>query len=693
MLRGERAFQRETMAETMAAILKDDVPELGETTAKISPQLERLVRRCLEKKPERRFQSASDLTFALETLLTPSDSRPAPQPLSEPLSKPMSQLDAAMALPRASRGKWLVALGALGALLAIAVTAFLIGRSWSGTNASAALRRVNIPLATPLALGRFCPLGIGRTALALSPDGSLLVYAGEQNGKWRLFARPLDSFEARPIPGTEGAYAPFFSPDGRSMAFFAANALQKVSLEGGQPVTLCEARNAHGGAWGPDDTIIFADAEGGKLLRISASGGEPRQAISRDGLAATIWGFSSPEFLPDGDTVLVTLWQSPNPDNYKIAAFSLKSGKLHIVVEGGVNAHYLSTGHLVYARSATLIAAPFDVRTAKVTGPGITLVENVRSEEWGSVQYALALDGTLVYVSGGPAWFSKLVWADRSGGASPITASARAYQNFSLSPDGQRVALEISEATNDIYLYEFAHGGLIRFTNDGDNGYPRWTPDGKAVTFSRYTTSGLDVISKSIDSGSEIKLISRETGDVQSWAPDGKNLVFMQAAPETGLDLWMKSGDQPPRPWLVTPFREMLAAFSRDGKYIAYTSDESGQYEIYVRPASGEGARWQVSTEGGEESLWSKDGRELFYRNGPKWMAVAITTSPQFKASAPRILFEGPYRNVRGVSYDVAADGRFLMLEENYKQPPTTQLQAIFNWSEEVKRRVLAGSK
>jgi Tol biopolymer transport system component len=137
----------------------------------------------------------------------------------------------------------------------------------------------------------------------------------------------------------------------------------------------------------------------------------------------------------------------------------------------------------------------------------------------------------------------------------------------------------------------------------------------------------------------------------------------------------------------------MLAAFSRDGKYIAYTSDESGQYEIYVRPASGEAARWQVSTEGGEESLWSKDGRELFYRNGPKWMAVAITTSPQFKASAPRMLFEGPYRNVRGVSYDVAADGRFLMLEENYKQPPTTQLQAIFNWSEEVKRRVPAGSK
>jgi hypothetical protein len=172
----------------------------------------------------------------------------------------------------------------------------------------------------------------------------------------------------------------------------------------------------------------------------------------------------------------LTLWQSPNPDNYQIAALSLKTGKLSIVIKGGVDAHYLSTGHLVYARGATLIAAPFDVRTATIDGPGVTLIENVRSEEWGSIQYTLALDGTLVYVSGGPAWIGKMVWADRTGVTTAIPAPARVYQNFSLSPDGQRVALEISEATHDVYLYEFARASLIRFTNDGDNGYPRWCP-------------------------------------------------------------------------------------------------------------------------------------------------------------------------------------------------------------------------
>ncbi len=590
-----------------------------------------------------------------------------------------------------NRLRWFAA---FGALLAIALTAFLIGRGWGRSSTeTAATRRVSIPISIPLALGRYCPLGIGRTAIALSPDGSMLVYAGEKDGASRLMARQMDSFEDRPIPGTERAYAPFFSPDGRSLAFFANNELKRLSLDGGQPVTLCEARNAHGGAWGPDGTIVFADAEGGKLVRIPASGGQPTPALRREGLATSIWGFGSPEILPDGDTVIATFWDSPNPDKYKIGAFSLRSGAARILIDGGMNPRYLPTGHLVYSRSATLIAAPFDARQGKITGPEATLVENVRSEEWGSVQYALANDGTLVYVSGGPAWIGGPVWVDRDGTKTPLTAPPRSYKNLSLSPDGRRLAVEISEASQDIYIYEFERGVLTRFTNEGDNGYPRWTPDGTAVTFSRYTASGIDIVSKSIDSGSEMVLFSGEVGDMQSWSPDGNDLLFLQVSQETGLDLWSKADSHPPSPWLVTPFREMEAEFSPDGRYVVYVSDESGQYEVYVRPASGQAGKWAVSTAGGEEPLWSKDGRELFYRDGQKWMAVEVSTIPQFKAGSPRMLFEGPYLNVRGVSYDVAADGRFLLLEENFKQPPTMQLNVVFNWSDEVKRRVVSGGK
>ncbi len=665
----------------MTASLKEVPPELSETNTKISVSIEKIVRRCLEKKPERRFQTASDLGFAIESLSTPSDSRP------------VAQVDTPVVLPRLRRGRRLAVTGALLAVVILAVGAFLLGRSRSGPGAPASVSRATISLATPLALGKYCPLGVGRTAIALSPDGLLLVYAGEQNGKSQLFARPLDSFDARPVPGTEGAYAPFFSPDNRWIAFFAANTLQKVPLQGGQPVTLCEARTAQGGAWGPDNTIIFADAEGSKLVRVSASGGEPATIVTPAEFGPASWGFSAPEFLPDGDTVLVTNWRTSNPDYYRIAALSLKTGKFHIVVEGGVDAHYLSTGHLVYARGATLIAAPFDVRTATVTGPGVTLIENVRSEEWGSVQFTLTRDGTLVYVSGGPAWIGNLVWVDRTGATTPIMVPPHAYQQFALSPDGRRIALEISEATRDIYIFEFARGGLIRFTNAGANESPRWTPDGKQVTFLRQNGSVAEVVLKSVASGSEELIMTGTARVPDSWSPDGNILAYMESTPETSLDIWMKRRDQPPQPWLKARFRAMGAAFSRDGKYIAYVSDESGQYEIYVRPASGEGAKWQISSEGGEEPLWSKDGRELFYRTGPKWMAAEVTIEPQFKASTPRMLFEGPYLNVPGVSYDVAADGRFLMLEENYKQPTTTQLQVILNWSEEVKRRVPAGSK
>lgn len=591
-------------------------------------------------------------------------------------------------------GGWVRWLIVSGIAAATALTAFMIGRTMSlDETEAAAPRRVGIPISKQLALGKFCPLGIGRTAVALSPDGSLLVYSGEQGEVPMLMARPMDSFEDRPIPGTEWAYAPFFSPDGKSIAFFANNELKRLSLDGGQPVTLSEARNAHGGAWGPDGTIVFADAEGGTLLRISASGGQPTPALQRGGLAATIWGFSSPEILPDGDTVVATFWNGPNPDKYKIGAFSLRSGAPRILVESGMNPRYLPTGHLVYSRSSTLIAAPFDVREGKITGPEVTLVENVRSEEWGSIQYALANDGTLVYVPGGPSWVGKLVWVDRSGTASPLAAPARSYKNLSISPDGKSIAVEVSEASQDIYLYDVARSAFTRFTNKGDNGHPRWSQDGSAVIFSRYKENGIDIVSKSVDSGSEQVLLTREAGDMQALSPDGKNLLFLQTEPETGLDLWLKTGDQPPKPWLNSPFREMQPDFSRDGKWVAYVSDESGQYEIYVRPFFGEGRKVQISTAGGEEPIWSLDGRELFYRDGRKWMAVEVTTEPHLKAGDPRKLFEGAYLNVRGVSYDVGANGRFLLLEENFKQPPTTQLHAIFNWSTEVKRRSVAGGK
>ena len=680
MLTGERAFRRDTTAETMTAILKEEPTDFVDINEKINPALVRIVRRCLEKNPERRFQSASDLGFAIEASTSTSST-----------SQPKTQISAVVPAFGSRRRAWPIAVGVFVALLAMAGLGILIGRLWNRPNAVSPIRRAVIPLTTPLAMAKYCPLGIGRRAIVISPDGSSLVYSGEQNGKSQLFIRPLDSFDARSIPGTEGAYSPFFSPDGQSIAFFASNTLRKTSLTGGQPVTLTEARNSQGAAWGSNDTIIFADAEGTRLMSVSASGGTAKIIGTLGLLQSPDWGFSNPEFLPDGETALLTVWRTANPDNYRLATFSLRTGKLQICMDGGIDAHYLNTGHIIYSRGATLMAAPFDTSTLRITGPAVTLVENVRSEEWGTVQYSLSRDGTLVYVSGGPAWIGKLLWADRKGSTTSIDAPPHAYLNPSLSPDGKQVALEISEATRDIHLLDFARGGLVRFTNIGANICPHWSAEGKQLTFARRTENGFEAISKSIDSGAETVIMHRDNGEIQTFSPDGKTLLYMNVSPETSLDLWVKTGEGQPRPWLVTRFSELLASYSRDGRYVAYCSDESGQYEIYVRPASGEGAKWQISTDGGEEPLWSRDGRELFYRNGQKWMAVDITTAQEFKSGSPHLLFEGPYLNIPGVSYDVAADGRFLMLEENFKQSPTLQVQAIFSWGDEVKRRVPGG--
>ena len=678
MLSGERAFHRETAAETMTAIIKEEPTDLVEINEKINQALVRIVRRCLEKNPERRFQSASDLCFAIEATNSTSSA-----------SQLKTQITSSALDSGASRRRWPIAAAVLVGLLAMAGLGMLIGRSWFRSDTSSPVRRVAISLTTPLAMAKYCPLGIGRRAVAISPDGSTIVYSGEQNGKSQLFVRSLDSFDSRPIPGTEAAYAPFFSPDGQSIAFFAANALQKTSLAGGQPHILTEARNAQGGAWGSNDTIIFADAEGTRLMSIPGAGGTPKIIGTLGSLQVLDWGFCNPEFLPDGETLLLTVWRTANPDNYRLATFSLKTGKVEIILEGGIDAKYLNTGHIVYSRGSTLIAAPFDTTTTKITGPGVTLVENVRSEEWGSAQFSLSRDGTLVYVSGGPAWIGKLVWADTKGTTTPVNAPPRAYLNPSLSPDGQRVALEISETTRDIYLLDFARGGLVRFTNAGKNSCPHWSSDGKQVSFVRESSDGSDTILKAVDSGSETSILHRKSrGEIQTLSPDGKSVLYMHITPETSLDLFVRTGDEQPRPWLATKFSELLASYSPDGKYVAYCSDESGQYEIYVRPASGEGAKWQISTEGGEEPIWSSDGHELFYRNAQKWMAVDVATAQDFKSGSPHLLFEGPYLNIPGFSYDVARDGRFLILEENYKQPPTLQVQVIFNWADEVKRRV-----
>jgi eukaryotic-like serine/threonine-protein kinase len=681
MVTGKRAFEGKTTASTMAAILASDPPPISAVQPMSSVILERLIKSCLAKDPDERLQTAHDVKLQLKWV---SDA-----PLS--LGVPVGSI-------RAARF-WMTATFVLLVAITLITAAYFMG-SRKLQHGSAKRAVIRLSGTAPLALARLAPLGIGRTSFALSPNGTNLVYVADLGGTSQLYLRPLDQLEATPVPGTQGAYGPFFSPDGGWVGFFAENKLKKVSLQGGDPVVLCEARTPHGGSWGPDDTIVFSDQEGSKLVQVPASGGRARTVPIRRNETLLLGPhgltFYSPQILPGGKWVLVSIPIGANWDFARIAALSLETGELDFLINGGTSPHFVATGHLVFTRGKTLMAAPFDVARRKVTGAAVTVLDGVKTEAWGAAQFAVSDEGTLIYLPGSAGWMGKLVSVDRRGVATPLPLAVQAYGVLKFSPDGQRLAVEIGGATDDVWVYESAREAFTRLTTEGANSHPTWNPDGKRVTFGSFRDGTFSIAQKFADgSGTEERLLTSKYSSLPgSWSPDGSVLAFSGSTP-TDDDVWIlpMKGDRTPQPFLQTHFAEWGPGFSPDGHWIAYTSDESGRSEVYVRPYPGPGGKWQISTEGGEEPRWSRTG-ELFYRNATKWMAVRVQTSPAFSAEKPKVMFEGNYINVMGIEYDVAPDGKhFVMIQANEPKSPPTEFNVVLNWFSELQRQVLANKE
>jgi eukaryotic-like serine/threonine-protein kinase len=670
MLTGKRAFDGKSQASVIAAILERPAPSVSD----LAPvALDRVLKRCLEKDPENRWQSARDLKAALELVVGQAHGLstghgPVPQ-----------------------RWPWIVA----GAAVVIAIVLGAV--AWRATRPAPLkpLVRLDVDLGPDVSLGS--ALGAD---MVLSPDGTRLVYWSQG----RLFSRRLDQPKALELAGTEGAIAPFFSPDGQWVAFYTQGNLKKISVEGGSAVTLSLARALAGASWGEDGNIIAALGLGAGLSRIPSAGGTPTPATElAQGEVSHRW----PQILPGGKALLFTTNTTGGGwDGGNIEVLTFADHRRKTLQRGGTYGRYLPSGHLTYINNGTLFAVPFDLDTLAVHGTPSPVLEQVAYAPGnGLAQFDFSRNGTLVYRSGGGAGGLTVQWLDGAGKTQPLLAKPGAYVTPHLSPDGQRLALTMAGGPNsDIWIYESQRDTMTRLTfGGGTNANPAWSPDGRYIVFEG--TGGIFWL-RSDGAGQPQRLTQSTNRQVPfSFTPDGKRLAFFEFV-GGGTDLWtvllesdssgLRAGK--PEPYLQGPSVERHPVFSPDGRWLAYDSNESGTTQVYVRAFPDKGGKWQISNGGGIYPLWSRGGRELFFRTDDNHIMVAAYTvkGDSFVADKARVWSEKRIANSgpAGTNYDLAPDGKRIaaLMPADAPGAQTAPNQVIFleNFFDELRRRVPA---
>jgi serine/threonine-protein kinase len=527
------------------------------------------------------------------------------------------------------------------------------------------------------------------SSVVISPDGTRIAYAATRGGMSQIYQRLIDGDQARPVPGTEGGSGPVFSPDSQWLLFRTAGGFFKVSLNGGTVLNLGLSSGGIniGYDWGADGVIRIGSSTG--LLQIRDGGG-PASTLTHLQPGEAVHAI--PYLLPDGRGVLFTVGNAQTP---RIAVASTAGGDHRNVITPGAAARYSPTGHLVYALAGSLFAVPFDLKTLMASGNPTPVLQGMLQTASGFPYYSFSNTGTLVYVSGSAGIRRNLVWVARDGSEQLLPAAVHEYDWPRLSPDGKRIAVEISGQT---WTYDTTRDALTRVTFDGtQNDSPMWSPDGSriAVRSNREGAPGSIFWQMADGTGSPERLsTSTQVADTPvSFSPDGRLVAFFRTDPKTQRDIWIASVKDHTRTlFLSTPATEGAPRFSPDGKWIAYVSDESGRPEIYVQPYPRLGGKWQISTEGGIEPTWNPNGRELFYRIANKMMAVQIDAQPAFVAGRPTMLFQGDYLAspfpATGVTYDVSPDGRRFLMIKDAPTAEATQINVVVNWFEELKRRV-----
>ena len=693
-LTGKTAFLGETVSDTIAAVIGKE-PDWEEISAIVPESVRTLLHRCLHKDLDGRIHDVADARIEIE----------------EATAHPLGTTAAEGPAPRRPASREILLWGVTAVALMAAAFALWMGQTSLDTDeASRAMTRFTISLGGDQRVA----MDIDEPLIAITRDGRRLAWIGRGTPERRIYTRSLEELTVRPISGTEGVdnVFIFFSPDGRWVAFSRDAALWKIPIEGGVAARLFQGESTwqiYGGDWGDDGSIVFGVMNSG-LLRISEGGGKPEFLTHPDGERGEIQ-FTHPHILPRHRGVLFTV-NVRNLNEGHLEALDLDTGNRHVVIENTFTAKYINSGYIVFARDGTLFAAAFDLDRLEVVGPETPVLSNVQSDtETGRVaEFAVSRNGTLAYIPGGQGFSERrLAWVRRDGETELIPLPPGPYNWPALSPDATQMAVVRNEGhVHHVHLYEPSRSVLTQFTFEGSwNWAPVWSPDGSHIAFQSTQAGQFNLFVKPAGGDTPAVHLQDSPNNQRhqlplSWSPDGSLLAYLEHTTIDRLDVWLLSMDQEshrPVPFLVSEFDEGGASFSPAGDWIAYVSNEEGQPEIFIREFTRDpikaGQKKKVTRDGGFEPVWSRDGRELFYRSldGGRLLSVSIRNEPELEVGEQKVVLEGLalYQGMtwfEAGAYDVSPDGeRFLMVLED-RTPETMELVVVLNWFEELKRLV-----
>jgi serine/threonine-protein kinase len=683
-LAGRRTFAGASSAELLVSILDRD-PDWTNLPAGTPDNIRCLLRRCLAKDPRSRLHDIADARLELEDTLS-------------------GRIAAAPAVNSSGvRVKVLTGIAALS-IVAAGVALWFVKGAAQAPPPRVSRFSFNLPEGRRLA-------PTYDVHMAFSPDSKELIYPSNIPPPTEIYSRRLDNLEAKPLARNFGN--PIYSPDGRwlAVADYGKRILMKLPVTGGAPIPLAPVVMPYSGDWASDGYLYWTNTMIGGIVRASENGGsvEPVTQLDPEKQERV---HRSARLLPGHRRLIYTVagGDTETFDDARIDVFDLDSKKSKPIVQGGTGARYSPTGHVVYGRGGSLYAVGFDTRKLEAIGTPVKVLDGVlMSTNLGSTYFAISNAGDLAYAAGPVENGERnLYWVDRKGNAVRLSVPPRSYLNPRISPDGSSVAFEVEGPNHDLYVHEFSRGVTTRMTTDGLSHGPVWSPDGQRIAFRSWKEGMMTLYLMPADRSAPGERLMKVTAwqHAVSFSPDGRNLIFDQYdvslnAPKMWV-LPLSAGAEPRR---LSPgtFAEGAGKFSPDGKWILYCSTESGKAEVYVQAWPGPGAKIQISSEGGLDAVWRRDGKEIFYRNGNKMMAVAVTLGGSFRAGKPVVLWEGDYMfslssscGIKGpstTSYDISADGqRFLMIKDTDQKTYSTQIVVVLNWAEELKRLMAAAA-